>query len=92
MLEAEYFDAGKVIIIEGTPGDKFYFLEEVSSNPHHPQALEKFPNVFGVHLTSVSPSLLEKGRRDLPLLLKSGKDLIGRFSHLHLKVGVRTYL
>ncbi|KAH9555843.1 hypothetical protein CY35_08G137400 [Sphagnum magellanicum] len=28
VLEAEYFDAGKVIIIEGTPGDKFYFLEE----------------------------------------------------------------
>ncbi len=86
MLEAEYFDAGKVIIIEGTPGDKFYFLEEVSSNPHFPQALEKFPNVFGVHLTSLSISLLEKGRRDLRLLIKSGKDLIVRFLHLHLKL------
>jgi hypothetical protein len=67
VLEAEYFDAGKVIIIEGTPGDKFYFLEEVSTNTHHPQPLEKFPNVFGVHLTSVRISLLEKGRRDLHL-------------------------
>jgi hypothetical protein len=86
VLEAEYFDAGKVIIIEGTPGDKFYFLEEVSSYTHHPQPLEKFPNVFGVHLASMSISLLEKGRRDLALLLKSGKDLIGRFLHLHLKL------
>lgn len=31
VLEAEYYDAGTNIIIEGTPGDKFYFLEEVSS-------------------------------------------------------------
>ncbi|CAK9863360.1 unnamed protein product [Sphagnum jensenii] len=28
VLEPEYFVAGKEIIIEGTPGDKFYFLEE----------------------------------------------------------------
>lgn len=30
VLEPEYFVAGKEIITEGTPGDKFYFLEEVS--------------------------------------------------------------
>lgn len=29
VLEAEYFKAGSNIIVEGTPGDKFYFLEEV---------------------------------------------------------------
>lgn len=30
VLEAEYFDQGATIIMEGTPGDKFYFLEEVT--------------------------------------------------------------
>ncbi len=69
VLEAEYFDAGKVIIIEGTPGDKFYFLEEVSSNPHHPQALEKFPNVFGVHLTSVRISLRKGEEGSTPTMV-----------------------
>lgn len=29
VLEAEYIKAGASIVIEGTPGDRFYFLEEV---------------------------------------------------------------
>jgi len=29
VLEPEYFDSGESIIVEGTSGDKFYFLVEV---------------------------------------------------------------